>query len=166
MSKERWFTLLFFIFYSCTSDTEEGLIVSDATILSLMQNESSFLYYKNNLDTLKADPSSPHFPFVRIRFNPKARSAMNDSLSKLTANVFPDESMIVKEIYSGKGGTLLGYSVMYKLHNAANNGSGWVWSEINPDGSTAYSTTNKGDQCVSCHSSNVNADLVRTFSLH
>ncbi len=151
---------------SCVSDKEEGTIVSDETLLNLAQNVSSFTYYKNRSDTLIADVESPHIPFVRIRFNPKASSAMNSSMDKLLYSSFPDESMIVKEVYNQKGGPLVSYVIMYKLKNTANNGSGWVWSEISSNGNTEYSALLKGDQCVNCHSANVNSDLVRTFGLH
>ena len=151
---------------SCVSDKEEGTIVSDETLLNLAQNIASFTYYKNNSDTLIADVKSPHTPFIRIRFNPKASSAMNNSMDKLLASSFPDESMIVKEVYNRKGSSLVKYVIMYKLKNAANNGSGWVWSEISSNGNAEYSALRKGDQCVNCHSANVNSDLVRTFGLH
>ena len=160
-------SLLFFAcISSCVSDKEEGTIVSDETLLNLAQNISSFTYYKNNSDTLIADVESPHTPFIRIRFNPKASSAMNNSMDKLLASSFPDESMIVKEVYNRKGGSLVQYVIMYKLKNASNNGSGWVWSEISSNGNAEYSALRKGDQCVNCHSANVNSDLVRTFGLH
>lgn len=165
----RWglISLLIFAFISsCVSEKEEGAIVSDETLYSLAQNVSSFTYYKNRSDTLIADAESPHTPFVRIRFNPKASSAMNNSMDKLLTSSFPDESMIVKEVYDHKGGSLVDYAIMYKLKNAANNGSGWIWSEIKSNGNVGYSSSRKGDQCVNCHSSNVNSDLVRTFGLH
>ena len=126
--------LVFFLITSCVSDKEEGPIVSDETLFNLAQNVSSFTYYKNNTDTLIADQSSPHRPFVRIRFNPKATAVMNNSIDNLSINSFPDESMIVKEVYSQKGGSLIRYAIMYKLRNAANSGSEWVWSEIKSNG--------------------------------
>ena len=118
------------------------------------------------MDTLDTDPASEHFNFIRVRFNPKARGAMNDSLNRLNEQSFPDESMIVKEIYIQKGGPLDHLVIMYKFHNAANNGSGWIWSEMKPDGNPIYSASLKGDRCIGCHSSDVNSDLVRTFALH
>ena len=167
MHRRVLISLLFFAcISSCVSDKEEGTIVSDETLLNLAQNISSFTYYKNNSDTLIADVESPHTPFIRIRFNPKASSAMNNSMDKLLASSFPDESMIVKEVYNRKGSSLVKYVIMYKLKNAANNGSGWVWSEISSNGNAEYSALRKGDQCVNCHSANVNSDLVRTFGLH
>jgi hypothetical protein len=151
---------------ACVNEKEEGVVVSDATLFDLSKNISSFSFYKNKPDTLPADSSSPHFFFVRVRFNPKAASVMNDSLSALTAASFPDESMIVKEVYDNKGGALQRLDIMYKLRNAANNGLGWVWSEMNADGSVVTSAALKGDQCASCHSAGTNSDLVKTFGLH
>ena len=158
-------TLLSISLYSCVSDKEEGVVISDATLYSLIKS-SSFSFYKNNADTLQADASSPHGSFIRVNFNPKAQSVMNDSVSSLTGSTFPDESLIVKEIYDVKGGPLQSYAVMYKLKGAANNGMGWIWSEIRPDGNVIYSTARQGDQCVSCHTEGANSNLVRTFALH
>lgn len=90
---------------------------------------------------------------------------MNDSVSNLDASSFPDESMIVKEIYTLKGQPVRLLAIMYKLRNASNSGSGWVWTELKGNGDVIYSAANKGDQCVACHSEN-DADLVRTFMLH
>lgn len=157
---------IFIVFSSCVSDKKEGPIISDATLFELAQSISAFSYYKNNLDTLNSDPASPHFPYVRIRFNPRAVSAMNVALSGLSATSFPDESMIVKEIYNVKGGSLQTYAVMYKLPGAGNSGNGWVWNEMRADGSVIYSSARKGDQCVGCHQSGTAVDLVRTFGLH
>ncbi|MEO8211399.1 MAG: cytochrome P460 family protein [bacterium] len=157
---------IFLICNSCVSEKEDGVIISDATLFEMAQNVSSFSYFENNSDTLNTDPSSPHFAFVRVRFNPRARSGMNDSLNLLTAATFPEESMIVKEVYGSKGGALTRYEIMYKLHGASNSASGWVWSELAADGTPIYTSINKGDQCISCHSLPVNSDFVRTFSLH
>ncbi len=93
-------------------------------------------------------------------------TAMDDSVKSLEQATFPDESMIVKEVYDVKGGPLQRYEVMYKLRNAANSSNGWVWSELNADGSAAISAGLKGSQCVGCHSSGINSDDVRTFGLH
>ena len=158
--------LIFGSITSCVSEKEEGPIVSDATLFNLAQNVSSFTYYKNKTDTLVADQSSPHRPFVRIRFNPKATSVMNDSADNLLSASFPDESMIVKEIFNQKGGSLVSYAIMYKLRNAANNGEEWIWSEVSSDGNVITPAEFKGDQCVGCHLSGINSDLVKTFGLH
>jgi hypothetical protein len=166
---QNQFCYLFFIaviFSSCVNEKEEGVVVSDATLFELALNTSSFNFFRNNADTLPADQQSVHFSFVRVRFNPKARTAMDDSLTSLSAQEFPDESMIVKEVYDVKGGPLKRLSIMYKLKNAANNGNGWIWSEIEADGNPVISSGLKGSSCIGCHSSGTQSDLVRTFALH
>lgn len=160
------FFLSITILTACSNHKQEGVAVSDATLYSLSQNISSFTYFKNSHDTLTTAPESEHFNFVRVRFNPKATAALNSNASGLAQAVFPDESMIVKEVYGGKGGPLESIVIMYKLHNATNSGAGWVWCELSNDGSTRISSTLKGVSCIGCHSSGTNADLVRTFSLH
>ena len=160
------FILLSVCLNSCVSDKAEGPVVSDATLFDLAQSVSSFSYFKNSLDSLRTDPAAAHSNYVRVRFNPKAREAMNSDLSGLQSPAFPDESMIVKEVYAVKGGPLIEYAIMYKLRNAANSGAGWVWAEIFPDGSPVYSASLKGGICTGCQSSGDNSDLVRTFALH
>ena len=154
------------LFTSCSSKKEEGVIISDATLFSLTQTVSSFTYLKRSLDTLAVSGNSPHGGHIRVRFNQKAISAMNDSATRLSKTFFPDESLVVKEVYGPSGGPLLEYSVMYKLPGAANSKSGWIWAEYLPDGSPNYSVANKGNECISCHSASGNYDLVQTFRLH
>ena len=151
---------------SCSSKKEEGVIISDATLFSLTQTVSSFTYLNKSLDTLGVSGNSPHGGHIRVRFNQKAISAMNDSATRLTKTFFPDESLIVKEIYGPSGGPLLEYSIMYKLPGAANSGSGWVWAEYHPDGTPEYSASEKGGECISCHSASGNNDLVQIFRFH
>lgn len=151
---------------SCSSKKEEGVVVSDATLFSLARTVSSFTYFKKSLDTLPAAGNSPHGGFVRVRFNQRAISAMNDSVNRLSKTFFPDESLIVKEVYAASGGPLTEYAVMYKIPGAANSGSGWIWAEYLPDGTAEYSAIKKGALCVSCHSASGNYDLVQIFRFH
>ncbi len=153
---------------ACTSKKQEGVLVSDESIWSIARTVSSFSYLHNRTDTLIADPATngSHGNFVRIRFNQKALSAMNDSLSGLSKTFFPNGSLILKEIYDQSGGNLIDYAVMYKSSDAANSGSGWIWVEYNPDGGVEYSGIRKGDLCISCHARGNNADLVQTFLYH
>lgn len=160
--------IAFVALISCTSKKQEGVLVSDESIWSIARTVSSFSYLHNRTDTLVADPATngSHGNFVRIRFNQKAISAMNDSLSGLSKTFFPNGSLILKEIYDQSGGSLLEYAVMYKSPEAANSGSGWIWVEFNPNGIVEYSGIRKGDQCISCHARGNNADLVQTFLYH
>jgi hypothetical protein len=91
---------------------------------------------------------------------------MDTGASSLQAERFPEESMIVKEIYFSEGGPLESIAVMYKSTSATNSSGGWIWNEMHPDGTVTYSAGRNGDGCVSCHSQAGSVDLVRTFSLH
>ncbi len=153
---------------ACTSKKQEGVFITDDVLFNLVKSSTSFTYYKNNIDTLLADPATngAHGNYVRIRFNQKAISALNDSVSSPIKIFFPNESLIVKEIYDQSGSALLVLAVMYKFSGSANSGSGWVWAEYLPNGTAAYSSINKGGQCVSCHARGNNFDLVQTFLYH
>jgi hypothetical protein len=160
------FIILILEFISCVSEKQEGLVVTDETVVSLAKNVSSFTYFKNSTDTLQTDPSSEHGLYMRVRMNSRALTAMNDSVSNAILDAFPDESMIVKEMYDARGGPLTGFVLIYKLHNGANQNHGWIWGEYTADGSTVYSVGKKGDRCLGCHMESTNVDLIRTFSLH
>lgn len=164
----RFLCILLAVVYlsGCSSKKEEGLVISDASLFDLTQTVSSFTYLNKTTDTLPVAGNSPHGGFVRVRFNQKAISAMNDSATRLSKTFFPDESLIVKEVYGTSGGPLLEYAVMYKLPGAANSTSGWVWAEYLPDGSPEYSAINKGGECISCHEASGNYDLVQIFRFH
>lgn len=153
---------------ACTSKKQEGIIITDDVLYNLVKSPTSFTYYKNTLDTLLADSATngSHGNYVRIRFNQKAISALNDSVSSPIKIFFPNESLIVKEIYDQSGSALLVLAVMYKFPGSANSGSGWVWAEYLPNGQVAYSSINKGAGCVSCHARGNNFDLVQTFLYH
>lgn len=160
--------LFFFVLHyvSCVSEKEEGAVVMDQTLVNLAQNSTSFTYFRNSTDTLATDPSSDHGAFMRVRMNPRAVASMNDSVNNLNEALFPDESMIVKEMYNFKGGPLTGFVIMYKLRSGSDSNGGWLWGEYQSDGTPFYPVSKKGDRCIGCHQQSTNADLVRTFSLH
>jgi hypothetical protein len=144
---------------SCKKDKAE------TTVDSSLYDEivaGGFTYYRN-ANVLSGVAPSPHGSF-RLRFNSTALAAL-DSTGELPAgNTFPNGSMLVKEVFSG--GAVNIYVVMKKDPSNANASNGWVWGEFNTDGTTAYSVSNNGAACVSCHSGTPNRDLTRTFDLH
>jgi hypothetical protein len=124
--------------------------------------QQGYTYYKNG-EVLNAASQSPHGSF-KLRFNSIAASAL-DSMKELPpGNSFPQGSVIVKEV-TGSGGVSL-YAVMKKDAASESSASGWVWAELNTDGTAHYSTANKGIGCTGCHSESPHRDLVRTFDLH
>jgi hypothetical protein len=163
----KYFISLFFllILHSCVSEKEDGLVVADETLIAQAKNTSSFTFFRNRTDTLQTDPSSEHGLYMRVRMNSRALSVMNDSTSAATA-VFPDESIIVKEMYDTKGGPLTGFVVMYKLRSGSNENHGWLWGEYKSDGTPLYSVAKNGERCLGCHLESPNQDLIRTFGLH
>jgi len=54
---------------------------------------------------------------------------------------------------------------MFKSTSRPLAGGGWLWAELNPNGTIGYSISNRGSGCVGCHSLGLGLqnDLVRTF---
>ncbi len=125
---------------------------------------SGYTYYIGTPGITAGEGNSTH-GFERVRLNSIAQTAL-DSLGKLPGASFPAGSIIVKEIYPSATGSLSLYAVMKKDASNSSAGSGYLWAEFKPDGSTTFSISKKGDGCISCHSNSTNRDLVRTFDLH
>lgn len=158
--------VLWLIAVSCVNDKSERAVITDSGLYEISKNEAGFQYFKMNPDTLSAHRESPHGSNVRIRFNNIAVSAMNDSISDIRGDRFPDGSLIVKEIYDFPGDDLNLLSIMYKSSNDPAAGAGWLWNEVGPNGEVIYPVARKGDGCTGCHSAPGNRDFIRTFSLH
>jgi len=158
--------LMMYMMHACTKDKAAIKIqVSDAGLFSLV-NSTGYEYYKKSSDTLAANEGSAHKPYIRVRFNSKAQTVL-DSDGKLPGgSTFPDSSVVVKEVYTEKGGKLSLYAVMMKYPSAQYSREGWLWAEYKIDGSVIISLDGSGGQCVSCHSTQGNLDFVRTFELH
>jgi hypothetical protein len=146
-----------------TSDENE---LSDQEIYERANNKTGFVYYKNITDTLTAAAASPHKTFILVRFNDVALNVIGPDGKLQPGKSFPDESIIVNEIYQKKGGKPDRIAVMIKRPKDINSESGWLWTEFKTDGSAKVSAADKGSQCVSCHAGQGNKDLVLTFSLH
>jgi Cytochrome P460 len=148
-----------FAIQSCKKDKAEA--DADDTLYKEM-TAGGYAYYQSGAILSGVSPS-PHGSF-KLRFNATAFAAL-DSTGELPAgNTFPSGSIIVKEIFDGSSINL--YAIMKKDPSNENAGSGWLWAEYKPDGSTAFSAKRKGDGCISCHSGSPQRDLVRTFDLH
>ena len=151
--------IFIFVIQACKKDKNDT--DSDNALYSEV-TASGYSYYQNGT-ILTAASASPHGSF-KLRFNGTAKAALDSTGELPSGNTFPDGSIIVKEVYNGSSLNL--YAVMKRDPSNANAGSGWVWAEFKTDGSTAFSTSKKGDGCISCHSNTPNRDLVRTFDLH
>ncbi len=117
------------IFYSCTKDIAKNplLAYSDKALFDSCKNEIAFMYYKNASGTVYSGANGPHGAF-KLRFNKIAASVLTDNGKIPAGQVFPNGSMIVKDVQSNGL-----YALMYKRTGS------WLWAEINADGSTEYS---------------------------
>lgn len=156
---------------ACGSDPLEGLVpgtgpaVSDENLKVLIQNGVTWSYFKNSPVAITRASTSPHpEKFVRVRYNTFAATQL-DASGRVKANaVFPDSSVIVKEL-SEDGSTILTFAVMMKLNGSSSAGfGGWIWAEYTPAGTVRYSTTGRGGACSSCHSQGI--DYTRMNDTH
>jgi hypothetical protein len=141
---------------SCRND--KGAVpfqVTDKSLFELVQQTAGTGYYQNG-DTLSPAGNSPHGNF-RFRMNSVAQRVLNSSGELPSGGIFPDSSLLVKEIVNPGP---IQYAVMYKNKNS------WAWAEFKGNGEVYYSVTSNGKSCISCHSGSTNKDLVRTFDLH
>jgi hypothetical protein len=125
-------------------------------------SRGGYVYYRNG-EILNPVAPSPHGAF-RLRFDSVAASALDSDGELMAGGSFPNGSVLVKEVMNGSSVRLL--VVMKKSSNDPNSKRGWVWAELNTDGSAEYSVVYKGSSCISCHSETPNRDLTRTFDLH
>lgn len=156
MKKPVYFALLSLILFSCRNDRSLPGILNDQYLFSITKDTTGHSWYQNG-NTLSAGGNSPHGSF-KLRFNQKAVSVLNGQLELSPSGVFPDSSLIVKEIYSGT--TLQLYAMMYKFN------SEWYWAEYDVTGNPVYSIGGQGAACIPCHSQAPHRDFVRTFDLH
>ena len=108
--------------------------------------------------------SEAHRSIVRVSMNARALGALQSGRLP-TAAQFPDGSIILKEVRPRADAPATVYAVMYKDAGNTLAGDGWLWAEFSLDGSVAYSVSNRGTACTSCHQREQGRlnDLVRTF---
>ena len=150
--------LLFFV--GCTKDDSPTApspqTVTDSDLYFLAKNTAVRTFYKFSTDTLlKAGNSAHPAPKLRTWYNEKAATQLNAQGKVITTPMFPDSSLIVKEIYNTDGSLAL-YAVLFKLSSAVNKGPGdWVWSEMESNGNALISASEKGSGCAGCHSTGI-----------
>ena len=133
----------------------------DKELLDMAQETSGFIWYKNSDALLNKSSGSGHSqPFLRTRYNTVAASMLDSTGKIISGSVFPEGSLIVKELFENST-TLDRYAVLYKKASDPNaDAKGWVWGYINADGTVAEPASNKGKGCISCHSQNGNIDYM------
>lgn len=147
------------------SNSSTGKTINDEALYKWVSGEKDFVYYKNSDAVLPTteDTERAHDNFQRTRFNKIAASVLNPEGKLPKGGVFPDSSIIVKEIYSDKNAKPEILAVMVKLRGAENSNKDWLWGEYSPSGDVEYSVTKNGKVCVSCHKPG--DDYVRIFDI-
>ena len=100
---------------------------------------------------------------MRTSLNATAFGALQNG--RLPAGTrFPNGSVVFKEVRNN-GGTTVTYAIMNKSSGSRLAGNGWLWAELNPNGSVGYSVSNQGTGCTGCHAleRGPQNDSVRTF---
>lgn len=142
-------------------------IASDADLFLAVTQTDPFAAYVlfpgvDSVTSGTLNGSNAHQPLVRVRMNAVAFNSLHgDTLS--SGMRFPDGSIIFKEILSQDAVQL--YAVMYKDRLNPLAGSGWLWAEYEPDGTTFISVLDQGAGCTGCHARERGPanDYVRTF---
>lgn len=148
------------ILNSCKKD--DGLVKgTDKELFELAKETSGFTWFKNSASLLNKSSGTGHAqPFLRTRYNSEASSQLNADGEIKSGAVFPEGSLIVKELYEDAS-TLDQYAILYKNSNSSNaDANGWVWGYVYSDGKVAIKASKKGASCVSCHSQADNIDYM------
>ena len=160
------FTFLVFSILSCKKDKVEAVNI-DQEMYNLSQGTTNFTFYKKSNALLEKGSGSGHnYPFLKTKYNQIA-STMLDSSGKVKENaIFPEGSLIVKELYNDE--TTIGrFAVLYKKSGDENaDAKGWIWGYINSDKSVAVVASQKGGSCISCHSQSGNIDYMLMNAFH
>jgi|APTNR8051073442_1049403.scaffolds.fasta_scaffold36861_2 hypothetical protein len=138
--------------------------LTDEVLFSQSATLKGFTFYKNNASVMASSNQGGHNKPFRVRFNAIAQAALTDTGKLPVGGLFPEGSMIVKEVYDTTGTQLEVLAVLQKATTNANAGAGWLWAEYDPDGKVIFSINRKGDGCIACHSVDAR-DKSRLFEL-
>lgn len=145
---------------ACKKENTDTPTTTDEELYEMALETSGFTWYKNSPALLQSSNLSGHPEAeLRTRYN-DAAAQMLDGNKKVMENItFPENSLIVKELYSSST-EISTYAVLYKKpgHEDA-DADGWVWGYLNSDGSVKSSSSNKGSGCRGCHSQNGSIDF-------
>lgn len=133
----------------------------DKELLTMAEVTTGFVWYKNSDALLAVSAGSGHSEdFLRTRYNSLAATQLTLGGKVLPNASFPEESLVVKELWNSS--TELGrYAILYKKSDNPNaDTNGWVWGYVNADGTVAASAEDKGASCTGCHSQPDNIDYM------
>lgn len=164
--------LVLLIFLACKKEVFDTVVVDnpattqiadqEKTLYNLSKSDSGYTYYRNG-DTLSGIAPSPHGEF-KLRFNSIAKSVLDTNNELPVGGTFPENSMVIKEVYRSDELSLI--ITIQKQSNDPNAANGWLWVEFDTTGKVVHSITKKGKGCIGCHNTDANRDLLKTFDLH
>lgn len=149
------------VLWSCTKDVGSlpVTVFDDAALYNLVKVDSGKTTWKNaandSLFTSGAEHGSKQY---KLRMNAWAKAACTDAGKLPTGGVFPDSSLLVKQLYTTPGGAVEKYAVLYKKSGA------WLWAEYGVSGNVVKSFNSSSATCTGCHTSN--RDQTWTFDSH
>lgn len=149
---------------STTPDTQNQTTTTDAQLYMMGQSAAGYTFYKNSTDTLAKNGGSGHpDSHLRTRYNAIAAQQLDANGKVKVGIVFPDSSLIVKELINNN--VLTTYVFLFKKKGDTNaDANGWIWAETSPSGTPTYPVTNKGAGCIGCHSTGI--DYTRMNDAH
>jgi len=154
--------IVFFVSVGCKHQPAKS---KEEILYETVISSSGFSWYKSNEKVLRSAASSAHNAWFRVRYNEIASTALSDSGRLPKTSVFPEGSIVVKELFDEENGAIKLIAVMEKNERSSNAAEGWNWLEYYPDGTVFYGLKNKGEGCVSCHAKQ-SRDFNRVFDLH
>lgn len=133
----------------------------DGEVYELSQDNAGHVWYKNSAVFLEKSPGSAHdFPYLRTRYNAIAATQLNNAGKINDGAIFPDGSVIVKELYNSSQ-ELERYATLYKKPGSEYaDANGWIWGYIEENGKVVESAELKGSSCISCHNQGGNIDYM------
>ena len=127
----------------------------------MSKQTNGFVWFKHTDSLFERSTGSGHSQsFLKTRYNAVAATMLDGTGKVLPNAVFPDESLIVKELYTDST-TLDQYAILYKKSTSQfADQSGWVWGYIKSDGTVLIPASKKGGSCINCHSQADNIDYM------
>jgi hypothetical protein len=153
------FSVILCTLSSCKKDDE--LTGFDRQLFDMANITTGFVWFKNSDILLNRSSESGHGnPYLRTRYNIIASSKLDINGKIIPGSVFPDSSLIVKELFNEKR-EVVRYAILFKKTGDVNaDAKGWVWGYYDLDETVAQSVTRKGVGCNDCHSQPNNIDYM------
>jgi len=152
-------TAVLLVLTSCKPDEITPGSVDETMFNFTKEPVSGYTWYKKADAILDQGSTSGHSqPRLRTRYNAVAASMLAADGKVNSGSTFPEDAVILKELFD-KSDNLEAYTLMWKKPgNAAADADGWVWGTYNANGTVLKSAGDKGSGCTGCHKSSGNID--------